>query len=90
MRKPHNNFVGYVAELRNKFSGGHTIILDCKKAQDQGNALVQDYKEEGGRWQTLCNEHSTVNHSMSIIGARLCMKHPDMFCDECRKIAGEK
>lgn len=47
-RKPHNDLVGYKCELRNKLSGGHTVIMDCKLAEDQGKPIVENYKEEGG------------------------------------------
>ena len=88
-RKPHSDFAGYVCELRNKYSGGHTIILDCKRAAEQGMALVEDYKAEGGRYQVLCNEHSTIVYCTSMPSARMCLKDPTFFCDECRAIAGE-
>jgi hypothetical protein len=88
-RKPHADFAGYVAELRNPYSGGHTIILDCKRAADEGTPLVEDYKLEGGRYQTLCNEHAFINHSTNMQTARECMKDPTTFCSECRILAGE-
>lgn len=88
-RKPHNDFSGYVAELRNVYSGGHTIILDCKRAAAEGAALVEDYKLEGGRYQVLCNEHSFIVHCTALPDARGCMKDPTAFCSECRILAGE-
>ena len=81
-RKPHRDFAGYVCELRNPYSGGHTVILDCKKAP-----LVVDYKAEGGRWQVLCNEHSTIVHCTALLDARGCMKDPTAFCEPCRTVA---
>lgn len=83
-RKPHSDFDGYICERRNQLTGGHNIILDCKRAE-----LVVDYNEEGGRYQVLCNEHSTIIHCTSLPVARECMKDSTMFCDECRLIAGE-
>jgi len=44
-RKPHSDFAGYVAELRNKFSGGHTVISDCKRAASEGTPLVEDMRK---------------------------------------------
>lgn len=88
-RKPHSDFAGYVAELRNKYSGGHTIISDCKRAANEGTPLVENYEEEGGRYQVLCNEHSHLIYSTNLPAARECMKDPTIFCMMCRCIAGE-
>jgi hypothetical protein len=88
-RKPHSNFAGYVAERRNKYSGGHTVISDCKRAAESGNALVEDYRAEGGRYQVLCNEHGHLIYSTNLPTARHLMKDPTIFCMVCRCIAGE-
>lgn len=88
-RKPHQDFIGYLAELRNPYSGGHTIILDCKRAVEQGHPLVKDYAKEGGRYQVLCNEHSFIVHCTSLPSARMCMKDSTYFCSECRILSGE-
>lgn len=88
-RKPHQDFAGYVAELRNPYSGGHTVILDCKLAERQGSPLVLDYVEEGGRYQVLCNEHGHIVHSPNLPAARECMKDATVFCMVCRCIAGQ-
>jgi hypothetical protein len=88
-RKPHRDFAGYVAELRNQYSGGHTIISDCKLAVEQGVPLVRNYREEGGRYQVLCNEHSRLIYTTNLPSARECMKDPTSFCMLCRCIAGE-
>lgn len=88
-RKPHQDFAGYVAELRNKYSGGHTVISDCKRAEAQGDAIVENWKEEGGRYQVLCNEHGTLVYCTNLPVARECMKDPTTFCQICRCIAGE-
>jgi hypothetical protein len=88
-RKPHSNFAGYVAELRNKYSGGHTIISDCKRAESQGSAIVDNYQSEGGRYQVLCNEHGHLIYCTNMPTARELMKDPTVFCMMCRVIAGE-
>ncbi len=88
-RKPHNDFAGYVAELRNKYSGGHTIISDCKRAEGSGNPIVEDWKAENGRYQVLCNEHGFLVYVTNMPAARECMKDPTTFCVMCRAIAGE-
>jgi hypothetical protein len=89
VRKPHNDFSGYVAELRNKYSGGHTIISDCKHAAAAGMPLVENYEDEGGRYQVLCNEHGHLVYVTNLPVARDCMKDPTIFCMVCRCIAGE-
>jgi hypothetical protein len=88
-RKPHSDFAGYVCELRNKYSGGHTVICDCKRADAEGIPLVENYVEEGGRYQVLCNEHSHLVYCTNLPSARECMKDPTSFCMVCRCIAGE-
>jgi hypothetical protein len=88
-RKPHQDFAGYVAELRNKYSGGHTVISDCKRAAEEGNAPVWSYEQEGGRYQVLCNEHGHLIYCANLPVARECMKDPTTFCMVCRCIAGE-
>jgi hypothetical protein len=88
-RKPHRDFAGYLAELRNRYSGGHTVILDCKRAADEGVPIVENYVEEGGRYQVLCNEHAHLVYCSNVPVARECMKDPTTFCMVCRCIAGE-
>lgn len=88
-RKPHSDFSGYVAELRNKHSGGHTVISDCKRADEEGAGIVDDYKAEGGRYQVLCNDHGHLVYCTNLPTARKCMKDPTIFCIPCRVIAGE-
>jgi len=85
-RKPHRNLRGYVAELRNPLTGGHNIILDCKRAEAEGFPLVDDWRAEGGRYQVLCNEHSTLVVCTSMPEARSSMKDATNFCDGCRAI----
>lgn len=88
-RKPHSDFAGYVAELRNKLSGGHNVICDCKRAEFEGNPWVADYKMEGGRYRVLCDTHSTLVYCTNLPAARSCMKDATEFCDLCRVIAGQ-
>lgn len=85
-RKPHADWAGYRCELRNKYSGGHTVVVDCKLAEQQGAPWVENYKEECGRYMVVCDSHSTTVHCTALPDARGCMKDPTSFCDECRKI----
>ena len=85
-RKPHNDLVGYRAELRNRLSGGHNIILDCKRAEEAGCPLVEDWKAEGGRYQVVCDAHGTLVNCTNLPAARSSMKDATNFCDDCRSI----
>ena len=88
-RKPHRDFAGYVCEMRNKWSGGHTVICDCKRAEEAGCAIVEDYKREGGRYQVSCEKHGMLIYCANLRAARACMKDPTDFCGVCRDLAGE-
>lgn len=88
-RKPHRDFIGYVCELRNEFSSGHNVILDCKQAEEDGHKLVENYEEEGGRYQILCNTHGQYAHCKDMPTARKYMKDATYFCLRCREISGE-
>lgn len=87
--KPHRNYAGYKAERRNPFSGGYTIVLDCKLAEQRGTPIVEDYVLEGGRYQLLCDEHGHLVYVDSLRVAGLEMRDSTGFCLVCRAIAGE-
>jgi len=87
--RPHSDYAGYLSEKFNQLSRGYVIILDCKLAEEQGAALVEDYKEEGGRYQVLCDKHSTIVHCTNMPTARACRNDATAFCDICRDLAGE-
>jgi hypothetical protein len=88
-RKPHRDLVGYVAERRNLLTKGHNIILDCKRADLEGFPLVDDWRAEGGRYQVICNEHSTIVVCTSLPAARSSMKNSTNFCDDCRALEAQ-
>ena len=71
--KPHSDFAGYVAERRNIYSGGHTVILDCRFAAAQGTPLVEDDRV---RYRVLCNEHSELRDCATPASARLSKETP--------------
>jgi hypothetical protein len=89
IRKPHQGWAGYKAERRNPWSGGHTVILDCRWACQQGVPLVEDWMKEGGRYQVVCDSHSVLCHFTSMPKAREAMRDPTVFCLDCRSLAGE-
>lgn len=86
-RKPHSDWAGYRSERRNPHSGGHTVIVDNKIAQEQGNPWVADYEEEGGRYQVICDAHGTNCFTTSMPKAMDLMKDPTSFCETCRSKA---
>lgn len=83
-RKPHSDWAGYRSERRNPHTGGHTVIVDCKLAEEQGSPWVADYVEEGGRYMVVCNGHGTNTHTTSMPKAMELMKDPTAFCELCR------
>lgn len=78
-RKPHNHLAGYICELRNPHSGGHTVIYDAVKAS---------LDPEPGRYFASCETHSQLEYASSLPKARVMMKDPTIFCAACREIAG--
>ena len=88
-RKPHSNWAGYRAERKNPHTGDHTVIVDCKLAEQQGNPWVEDYEAEGGRYMVVCNAHGTIAHVSSMRVAYMLIKDPTEFCAYCCHLAGE-
>lgn len=73
-RKPHNDILGYVCELRNRRTGiGHVVIYDRNKGFD----CDADY-----RYVISCEGHNTMTSAPSMPRAREIMKAVD-FCEEC-------
>jgi hypothetical protein len=67
-------YVGEIHRARSRRTGTLVIVLDTQ------HAVWLD--DDGGRWVTLCDEHSTVcNHQTR----KLAMRHaPDVdWCEEC-------
>ncbi len=89
-RKPHSNLAGYRAEQRNPLTGDYTIIFDCQLAEEQGAPLVDDWREEGGRYQVVCNAHATLVYVSSMRAARSTMHDTTEFCDQCRELQEAK
>src|SRR5574339_17024 len=76
-RKPHNDILGYVCELRNRRTGvGHVVIYDRNKGFD----CDAEY-----RYIISCETHNTMTSAPSMPKAREIMKAVD-FCEECMKM----
>ena len=76
-RKVHNDEEGYIAERMNPFIRQKVVIY---LAEEQGIDV------DGMRYAVVCDAHGTLVGETSIPRARLAMKRPDNFCDECRKL----
>lgn len=74
IRKPHNDILGYVCELRNRRTGvNYVVIYDRNKGFD----CDADY-----RYIISCEEHGVMTSAPSMPRAREIMKSVD-FCEEC-------
>ena len=80
-RKIHNNDAGYIAERMNPFVDGKKVVIYV--AEEQGLDVA------GYKYAVVCDAHGTLNGDSSIPKARILMKHPDNFCEECAKIEEE-
>jgi len=69
-----------------RIRNNQTRQTDCKRAEKEGNGLVESYEEKGGRYQVSCEKHGTLVYCTNMIATRECMKDATAFCDECREI----
>lgn len=72
---------GFAGEAWNPITSEETIIFDCRKNPN----IVENYKEEGGRYQVVCNAHGSIVHTPSLQDAKLTMMDPLSFCEDCRE-----
>ena len=73
-RKPHNDVIGYVCELRNRVTGiDYVVIYDRNKGFDC---------DSDGRYVVVCEAHGTMVSETSLPRARMSMKSVE-FCQEC-------
>lgn len=79
-RKPHRDWAGYVCELRNKYSGGHTVVVRAEEAGLDPN---------GGKYAVICDKHNTLINTTILQKARSIMRDPTIFCEDCRKALAE-
>jgi hypothetical protein len=77
-RKQHNGEAGYVAERMNPYVPGRKVTIYV--AEEQGIDVG------GAKYAIVCDAHGTISCDTNIPGARLSMKDPALFCDECRAI----
>lgn len=83
-RKPHNTDAGYIASKR------HPWIKGTPFERGVGWVVIYEAAEQGFdvggmRYAVVCNTHGTIVGETSMARARVSMKHPTDFCDECRE-----
>ena len=76
IRKPHNNNVGYVCEVKNKMTHGWVVIYDKDKGFDA---------DTNDRYVIVCELHHSFTTTTSMPKAREIMKAVD-FCEECMQV----
>lgn len=72
MTKP--NYAGLRRWYRNGITGGHVGVYD---------GIEADLDTEGGRWQTVCEEHGTICSHETFEVARLFGREPQNWCEDC-------
>lgn len=77
-RKKHNEDAGYIAERTNPFIPGEKVVIYI--------AAKQGLDDAGGKYAIVCDAHSTNTNTTNIPDARVVMKHPEIFCEECCRI----
>jgi len=80
-RKKHNMDSGYIAERMNPFVPGSKVAI--YKAEESGIDVAPD------KYAVVCDAHGTICGTTNIPDARILMKNPDNFCEECQQ-AGEE
>lgn len=80
-RKRHADEAGYIAERMNPFVNGEKITIYI--ATKQGIDVAPN------KYAIVCDAHSTLVGAMTLKDARLVMKNPHNFCEECVKAGQE-
>ncbi len=76
-RKKHANEAGYVAERMNPFVKGEKVTIYI--AREQGIDV-------DGKYAIVCDAHSNIGGSKNLKDARVVMKNPHNFCEECQEL----
>jgi len=75
-RKQHNQEAGYVCERVNPLLPGRKIVVYIAEAQG--------IEADGRKYAVVCDAHKTIGPSSNVSDARVLMKNPENFCDDCR------
>lgn len=78
-RKPYNDRAGYKCSKRSAVGNGWVVIYEATEAGIDVGGL---------RYAVVCEAHGTNIGESAMPRARLSMKAPENFCDECRKAKG--
>lgn len=80
-RKRHAGEAGYLAERMNPHVHGEkvTIYIAAEQAMDSG----------GLKYAVVCDAHGAICGTPNITDARILMKEPEQFCEECRNLIEE-
>lgn len=73
-RKPFNEKAGYIASLRSGKDKGWIVIYDAKEA---------GLSDADGKYAVSCETHNVIINTTSLPKARVPMKNPSLFCEEC-------
>lgn len=79
-RKPYNHLAGYVASRHNLENGGWCVIY---KAEDQGMDLEE-------KFVVICETHDNFIGENTMKNARISMKYPSNFCQDCRDLLSKQ
>lgn len=77
VRKPYNEDAGYIACLRSAAGRGFVVIYEAKE---------QGIDVGGMRYAVVCKAHGSIIGDTSLPRARLSMKEPSQFCEECDNV----
>jgi len=78
-KKPrHADDAGFIAEAPNKFIPGTVVCI--YDAAEQG-------MDVGAKYAVVCDAHSVIIAARSLRNAKIDMKHPEEFCDDCRGLS---
>ena len=78
-RKQHNDELGYIAERMNPFVAGKKVVIYI--------AAEQGIDTGGKKYAIVCDAHSTIAGATNLPDARVVMKRPDNFCEDCLNLA---
>lgn len=76
-RKEHSGDAGYIAERRSKLTGRKVVIY---------LAEAQQVDVAGMKYAVVCDAHGTLMGSTSMKDARVMMKYPENFCEDCQRL----
>lgn len=77
---PVTEWLGYRAHTHARSTGGGLVVTV------DATGWVADVVDEGGRWMTVCDQHSTNCHHPVLRNALAFMRSPEVWCEFCAAI----